>query len=52
MENDSSKIDGIVRENLTKIKGLLERLTQEYKNSIIDPLCLEEMRKILKVNIR
>lgn len=50
MENDSTKIDSIVRENLTKIKALIERLTAEYKNNLIDPICLDEMRKILKVN--
>jgi hypothetical protein len=49
MENDSSKIDAIIKDNISKIKGLLEKLTQEFKNSLIDPVYLEEMKKILKV---
>jgi hypothetical protein len=49
MENDSNKIEGIFKEHLTKVSSLLEKVNQDFKNNIIDPLTLEEMRKIMKV---
>ena len=51
MENDSSKIEGIIKESLNKIKGLFDKLIQDFKISLIDPVYLEEMRKILKVSL-
>ncbi len=49
MENDSNKIEGILKDSLVKVSVLLEKLGQDFKNNIIDPLTLEEIRKILKV---
>lgn len=49
MENDSNKIEGIMKDSFNKISTLLDRVSLDYKSSVIDPVTLEEIRKILKV---
>lgn len=52
MENESNnKIEGIIRDNLNKVSVLLDKIVEDYKNSIIDPINLEEIRKLLKVSL-
>ncbi len=50
MEIDTSKIEILIRENFTKVSNYLDKVSNDYKNSIIDPHTLEEIRKSLKVN--
>jgi hypothetical protein len=50
MENDLNKNDGLFKEMTTKINTILEKVSQDYKNSLIDPVHLEEIRKIMKVS--
>jgi hypothetical protein len=49
MNNDSFKLESIVKENISKLDSLTTKITNDYKNSIIDPNNLEEVRKIFKV---
>jgi hypothetical protein len=49
MNNDSFKLESIVKENISKLDALTSKITNDYKNSIIDPNNLEEVRKIFKV---
>ena len=51
MENDTSKVEGILKESVNKIKNLFDKIYLDFKNSLIDSLVLEEIRKILKVII-
>jgi len=49
MENDLNKHDGLYKEILTKINSIFEVVEKEYKISLIDPLNLDEIRKLVKV---
>jgi hypothetical protein len=49
MEDESVKLEGAIKEIIEKIKSLTLRLQIEFKNLIIDPLILEEIRKNVKV---
>ncbi len=49
MENDTSKIEGIIKENVSKVKNLFDKISADYKNTLVDPVNLEDIRKILKV---
>lgn len=49
MDNDTAKIEGIIKEQLIKLDTIVNKIHNDYKNSLIDPINLEEMRKIFKV---
>ena len=49
MENDLNKNDGLFKEIQAKINSILEIIEKEYKNNLIDPQNLEEIRKLVKV---
>jgi hypothetical protein len=51
MENDSNKIEGLFKDIISKVSSLVEKINSDYKQGIIDPLTLEEIRKNLKVYI-
>jgi hypothetical protein len=51
MENESSKNDGIIKENIIKVDQILLKILQDFKQGIIDPINLEEIRKFYKVKI-
>lgn len=51
MENELSRTDSLIKENVNKIKILMNKLMTDYMESYVDPVNLDEMRKIFKVQI-
>jgi hypothetical protein len=49
MENDLNKNESLLRESIAKIQHILNKIKTEIAESIVDPLNLDEIRKILKV---
>jgi hypothetical protein len=50
MDNDLNRTDSIIKEHIPKIQQLTNKLLSDYTQSIIDPVNLDEIRKILKVD--
>ena len=49
MENELSRTDSMIKENVDKIILIMNKLMSDYMESIVDPVNLDEMRKIYKV---
>ncbi len=51
MENELSRTDSMIKENVSKIKIIMNKLMTDYMESIVDPVNLDEIRKIFKVYV-
>lgn len=52
MDNVPAKNENVLRENLVKIKQILQKIQIDYDNSIIDPTNLDDLRRIIKVFVK
>jgi hypothetical protein len=50
MENDLNRNENIMKENIGKIQQILTKITNDFVESLVDPINLDEIRKILKVS--
>jgi hypothetical protein len=49
MENDVNKNEIIMKENINKIQQILNKINNDYADSLVDPINIDEIRKLLKV---
>jgi hypothetical protein len=50
MENDLNRNEIMLKENITKLQIILNKITADFSEALVDPVNLDEIRKILKVN--
>lgn len=49
-ENVASKSEVILKDSMPKIEQILQKIKDDYNNSLIDPTSLDELRRTLKVS--
>jgi hypothetical protein len=50
MENGQSKNEIFIKENLLKIEQIMNKIREDYNTFVIDPINLDELRRVIKVN--